>query len=270
MIDFDKWYLTNDSTRAELLADIAELTQIPYYKIIDETPELLHAELIMVQSDPLKIKYRTKYYPKYQKAIVEKYLPSITTPTKSHTVGTGTLNLDTSVISDLLDTSAYNEQFKQRVYKAKINDNEPLYKVKGENNMDIKELLFKKRSAEEAEIDKKYEEKYNKFLDKTRIAKTVVPFLKEAKAISEANGSLCCECLLSKFVDDSLLLPEEREKKQQLQKEHNNELQKSRDKYDKIEFLYNEAKSFKDKIKVLHIYNILDITEASGLLMEGL
>lgn len=240
MIDFDKWYLTNNSTRAELLADIAELTQTPYYKIIDGTPELLHAELIMIQSDPLKIKYRTKYYPKYHKAIVEKYLPSITTPTKS---------------------------YKKRVYKVKINDNEPLYKVKGENNMDIKELLFKKRSAEEAEIDKKYEEKYNKFLDKTRIAKTVVPFLKEAKAISEANGSLCSICTLSAFVDDSLLLPEEREKKQQLQNEHSNELQKSRDKYDKIEFLYSEAKSFKDKIKVLYTYNILDITEASGLLM---
>ena len=265
MIDFDKWYLTNNSTRAELLADIAELTQTPYYKIIDGTPELLHAELIMIQSNPLKIKYRTKYYPKYHKAIVEKYLPSITTPTKSHTVGiVGTSNLN------LLDTnvySSYNEQFKKRVYKAKINDNEPLYKVKGENNMDIKELLFKKRSAEEAEIDKKYEEKYNKFLDKTRIAKTAVPFLKEAKAISEANGSLCSICLLSGFVDDSLLLPEEREKKQQLQKEHNNELQKSRDKYDKIEFLYSEAKGFKDKIKVLYTYNILDITEASGLLM---
>lgn len=238
MIEFDKWYLTNNSTRAELLADIAELTQTPYYKIIDGTPELLHAELIMIQSDPLKIKYRTKYYPKYHKAIVEKYLPSITTPTKS---------------------------YKEQVYK--INDNEPLYKVKGENKMDIKELLFNKRNIEERELDERYKVEYTKFLTKTRIAKTAIPYLKEAAAISILNG-FSGHTELYNFIDDSLLLPEEREKKSKIQARHGEETKELRDKYEKIEFLFNEAKSFNDKIRVLYTYGVIDITEASGLLSK--
>lgn len=253
MIDFDKWYLTNNSTRAELLADIAELTQTPYYKIIDGTPELLHAELIMVQSDPLKIKYRTKYYPKYHKAIVEKYLPSITTPTKLHTIGTSNLNW--------LDTSVCNEQVH------KINDNEPLYKVKGENKMDIKELLFNKRNIEERELDERYKVEYTKFLTKTRIAKTAIPYLKEAAAISILNG-FSGHTELYNFIDDSLLLPEEREKKSKIQARHGEETKELRDKYEKIEFLFNEAKSFNDKIRVLYTYGVIDITEASGLLSK--
>lgn len=238
MIEFDKWYLTNNSTRAELLADIAELTQTPYYKIIDGTPELLHAELIMIQSDPLKIKYRTKYYPKYHKAIVERYLPSITTPTKS---------------------------YKEQVYK--INDNEPLYKVKGENKMDIKELLFNKRNIEERELDERYKVEYTKFLTKTRIAKTAIPYLKEAAAISILNG-FSGHTELYNFIDDSLLLPEEREKKSKIQARHGEETKELRDKYEKIEFLFNEAKSFNDKIRVLYTYGVIDITEASGLLSK--